>query len=95
MLAVLQPRSPGQRGFGAGPLAALAVAALGLAGFVWAERRSADPLLPFALFRELPFAAGSAAAFFSGAAMFGALVHVPLLVQWGQRDRTRPRRGSP
>ena len=32
----------------------------------------------------MPFAAGSAAAFFSGAAMFGALVHVPLLVQWGR-----------
>ncbi len=51
---------------------------------MWAERRSADPLLPFSLFRDLPFAASSAAAFFSGAAMFGALVHVPLLVQWGR-----------
>ena len=84
MLAVLEPGSPGEGGIGAGRLGALAVAAVGLAGFVWAERRSADPLLPLALFREAPFAAGSAAAFFSGAAMFGALVHVPLLVQWGQ-----------
>ena len=84
MLAVLEPGTPGQGGFGVGPLGALTVAALGLAGFVWAERRSADPLLPFSLFREMPFAAGSAAAFFSGAAMFGALVHVPLLVQWGR-----------
>ena len=84
MLAVLEPGTPGQGGIGAGRLGALAVAALGLAGFVWAERRSADPLLPFSLFRETPFAAGSAAAFFSGAAMFGALVHVPLLVQWGR-----------
>jgi MFS family permease len=81
MLAVLEPGSPGH---GAGQLGALTVAALGLAGFVWAERRSADPLLPFSLFREMPFTAGSAAAFFSGAAMFGALVHVPLLVQWGR-----------
>ena len=33
----------------------------------------------------MPFAAAaSAAAFFSSAAMFGALVHVPLLVQWGR-----------
>ena len=84
MLAVLEPGTPGQGGFGVGRLGALTVAALGLAGFVWAERRSADPLLPFSLFREMPFAAGSAAAFFSGAAMFGALVHVPLLVQWGR-----------
>ncbi len=84
MLAVLEPGSPGHGALGTGQLGALAVAALGLAGFVWAERRSADPLLPFSLFREMPFAAGSAAAFFSGAAMFGALVHVPLLVQWGR-----------
>jgi MFS family permease len=41
-------------------------------------------LLPLGLFREAPFVAGSAASFFAGAAMFGALVHVPLLVQWGQ-----------
>ena len=84
MLAVLEPGSPGHGALGTSQLGALAVAALGLAGFVWAERRSADPLLPFSLFREMPFAAGSAAAFFSGAAMFGALVHVPLLVQWGR-----------
>jgi EmrB/QacA subfamily drug resistance transporter len=83
MLAVLEPAVP-ESGIGARRLIALTVAALGLAGFVWAERRSADPLLPFSLFAEAPFAAGSAAAFFSGAAMFGALVHVPLLVQWGR-----------
>ncbi len=84
MLVVLQPGAPGASGFGPSRFGALAVAVLGLAGFVWAERRSADPLLPFSLFGEMPFTAGSAAAFFSGAAMFGALVHVPLLVQWGR-----------
>ena len=84
MLAVLDPATPGGSVIGARRLVALLVAALGIAGFVWAERRSADPLLPFGLFAEAPFAAGSAAAFFSGVAMFGALVHVPLLVQWGR-----------
>ncbi|HEY7601198.1 MAG TPA: MFS transporter [Methylomirabilota bacterium] len=84
MLAVLEPAPAAGTGLGASRWIALAVAAVGLAGFVWAERRSADPLLPFGLFRDAPFAAGSAAAFFSGAAMFGALVHVPLLVQWGR-----------
>lgn len=83
MLVVLEPRA-GASGLGGGRLGALAVALLGLGGFVWVERRSTDPLLPFSLFAELPFAASSAAAFFSGAAMFGALVHVPLLVQWGR-----------
>jgi MFS family permease len=65
------------------PLGVLAVAVLGLAAFVWAERRSADPLLPWSLFAEPVFTAASVAGFFSSAAMFGALVHVPLLVQWG------------
>ena len=84
MLVVLEPGSPGRGWLGVSRLGALAVAALGLVGFLWAERRSADPLLPLSLFAEAPFAAGCAAAFFSGAAMFGALVHVPLLVQWGR-----------
>ena len=84
MLAVLQPGGPGASGIGAARLVALAVAVVGLTAFVLVERRSADPLLPLTLFREAPFVAGSAAAFFSGAAMFGALVHVPLLVQWGR-----------
>jgi MFS family permease len=81
MLAVLEP---GGAGAARARLGALAVAGLGLALFVRIERRSRDPLLPLGLLGERPFAAGSAAAFFSGAAMFGALVHVPLLVQWGQ-----------
>jgi MFS family permease len=84
MLVVLEPRAGAHAGLGAGRIGALAVAFLGLGGFVWAERRSPDPLLPFSLFADLPFVASSVAAFFSGAAMFGALVHVPLLVQWGR-----------
>ena len=83
MLVVLQPGAPGRSGLAAHRLGALAVAVLGLAAFVWAERRSADPLLPFTLFAEPTFTAASLAGFFSSAAMFGALVHVPLLVQWG------------
>src|SRR5262249_59960276 len=73
MLAVLEPAPSRQTGPDLVRLGALAAAILGLVGFVWAERRSADPLIPFTLFRELPFAAGSVAAFFSGGALFGAL----------------------
>src|SRR5262249_18735365 len=83
MLAVLQPAAAGQRGIGAERLGALTVAVLGLAGFVWAERRSEDPLLPFTLFAGPTFTAASLGGFFSCAAWFGALVHVPLLGQWG------------
>jgi EmrB/QacA subfamily drug resistance transporter len=83
MLVVLQPAGRGPSGVSAERLGALAVAVVGLGGFVWAERRSADPLLPFILFAEPTFTAASLAGFFSCAAMFGALVHVPLLGQWG------------
>jgi MFS family permease len=83
MLAVLQSGARGGSDAGAQRLGALALAVVGLAAFVWAERRSADPLLPSSLLAEPVFAAASVAGFFSSAAMFGALVHVPLLVQWG------------
>jgi MFS family permease len=39
--------------------------------------------VPFRLFGEPSFTAASLAGFFASAAMFGALVHVPLLIQWG------------
>ncbi len=55
-----------------------------LAVFVLIERASPAPLLSPALFRDPPFLIGCIANFFSGAAMFGALIHVPLLVQWGR-----------
>jgi EmrB/QacA subfamily drug resistance transporter len=85
MLALLDPVEAGTGG-GAGlaRLAALVAAGLGLAGFVRLERQARDPLLPPALFRDRAFTTSAVTVFFSGAAMFGALVHVPLLVQWGQ-----------
>jgi EmrB/QacA subfamily drug resistance transporter len=54
-----------------------------LAAFLRVERTAPAPLLAAALFRERPFVAPCVAGFFAGFAMFGALVHVPLLVQWG------------
>jgi MFS family permease len=83
MLFVLESGASGGSRIGALRVGAATVATLGLAAFVWAERRAADPFLPFHLFAEPVFTAASAAGFFSSAAMFGALVHVPLLVQWG------------
>jgi MFS family permease len=63
---------------------AAAIALLGFWLFVRIERRAPEPLLPRALAGEPAFGAACVAGFFSGAAMFGALVHVPLLVQWGR-----------
>ncbi len=80
----LQPGDPGRSGLLApGRVGAALVSLACLAAFVRIERTSPDPLLALTLFRELPFVVGCLAGFFSGAAMFGALVHVPILVQWG------------
>lgn len=59
----------------------LALAALLLAGLVWVERRSANPILPLPLFRERLFAAACAHGVLAGWAMFGSLSFVPLFVQ--------------
>jgi len=81
----LQPGAAGRAGLLApGRLGAALVGLACLAAFVRIERTSPDPLLALTLFRELPFVVGCVAGFFSGAAMFGALVHVPILVQWGR-----------
>lgn len=84
---------PGQAGHAAGAqpallapgrVAAAVVSVAALVVFARLGQRSADPLLPLGLFREAAFAVPCTAGFFAGAAMFGALIHVPLLVQWGQ-----------
>jgi len=41
-------------------------------------------LLALGLFREPVFAVACFAGFFAGAAMFGAIIHVTLLLQWGR-----------
>jgi EmrB/QacA subfamily drug resistance transporter len=69
---------PGPRRVGAAVLGVLCLGA-----FLRVERTAPAPLLAPALFRERSFVAACAAGFFSGFAMFGALVHVPLQVQWG------------
>jgi EmrB/QacA subfamily drug resistance transporter len=82
LLAILAPGAGGDGALGRG-LAGI-VALLALVAFVRVERAASDPLLPLSLFREPVFTAGAVVGFLSSAAMFGALVHVPLLVQWGQ-----------
>jgi EmrB/QacA subfamily drug resistance transporter len=48
-----------------------------IAGFVVAERRAAEPVLPLHLFRLPVFTAASAIGFVVGFAMFGALTYLP------------------
>ncbi len=59
----------------------LAAAAALLALFVWAERRAADPILPFRLFRDRLFTVSIFHGILSGWAVFGSLTYVPLFVQ--------------
>jgi MFS family permease len=53
---------------------------LGTAFVLW-ERRVPEPILPLDLFRGRTFAAATVASFSVGAAMFGAIIYVPLFVQ--------------
>jgi EmrB/QacA subfamily drug resistance transporter len=58
-----------------------AVAALMLGAFVWQERRAAEPILPLELFRGRTFSAATVAVFALGAALFVAIIYVPLFAQ--------------
>ncbi len=61
--------------------ALLALAAVPLAGLVWAERRARDPILPLPLFRDRIFATACSQGILAGWAMFGSLSFVPLFAQ--------------
>ena len=84
LFACLEPGTGAARLLAPGRLAAGLLGLACLALFVLVERNSPAPLLAPELFREPPLVVGCVASFFSGAAMFGALIHVPLLVQWGR-----------
>ena len=60
-------------------LAVIGVA--GLAAFVLAESRAAEPILPLSLFRNSVFRVTSAIGFVIGFALFGALTYLPLFQQ--------------
>ncbi|MFF0725433.1 MFS transporter [Streptomyces sp. NPDC004134] len=59
-------------------------AVVALAGFLAAERRAAEPVLPLRLFRIRNFALMSVLAFLTGFVMFGAVLYLPLYQQAAQ-----------
>ncbi|MEO5621507.1 MAG: MDR family MFS transporter [Cypionkella sp.] len=76
--------SLGGRSFGwADPMALglIALAAIGLAGFVWIELRAEEPILPMSLFKLNVFWVTSVIGFIAGVAMFGAITFAPLYLQ--------------
>ncbi|WNI16478.1 MDR family MFS transporter [Actinacidiphila sp. ITFR-21] len=70
-------------GWGSGTaLACYVVGAIGVAGFLFAERRAGDEaLLPMRLFRNGVFALGSAQSAIIGVGMFGGITLLPLYLQ--------------
>jgi EmrB/QacA subfamily drug resistance transporter len=60
----------------------LAAGALFVA-FIFAERRSTDPVLPLDLFKVRTVSAASAVSFLRGVAFYGAVTFIPLFVQAG------------
>ncbi len=74
-------------------LALFAGAALLTACFVWVERRAADPLVPFQLFRNRVVTVSVLAGFLAGVGMFGAISFVPLFAQ-GALGATATQAGS-
>jgi EmrB/QacA subfamily drug resistance transporter len=61
---------------------AFAVAVPALAGFAWVESRSAEPMLPFRLFRERNFAFANLETFLVYGALYGQLVFSQLFLQF-------------
>jgi len=64
-------------------IASLAAGVLLTIAFVAWERRAREPMLPLALFRSRPFAAGNAAIFLTFASLFGAVFFFAQLLQTG------------
>ena len=64
------------------PWWALAAAVFVLAGFVVVERRLAEPMLPFELFRRRNFAAANAETFLVYAALYGFFVFFTIYLQF-------------
>lgn len=57
------------------------VGAVFLGGFIWAELRAADPLLPLRMFAQNIFTMSVLATFTLSVAMFGAIMYIPVYAQ--------------
>jgi EmrB/QacA subfamily drug resistance transporter len=71
----------------------LAVAAVMLAAFIYAETKAVEPLLPLSLFRNSVISMSSIAVFVLGMGMFGVIMYFPLFMQ-GVLGDTATRSGN-
>ena len=68
--------------WGSAPIFILAIAGgILIIGFIFAERRAAEPVLPLELFRNPVFSLACAIGFIVGFALFGATTYLPLFLQ--------------
>lgn len=59
----------------------IAVSAVAWMGFVFAERRAVEPIIPLHLFRDRDFDLVTIAGLFAGVAVFGAITYTPSYIQ--------------
>ena len=62
-------------------LVLLVLSTLATAGFIVAERRAAEPILPLTLFRNRIFTVSSVIGFIVGVSLFGSVTYIPLYLQ--------------
>lgn len=62
-------------------ISVVAIAIVALAGFLVAEHRAAEPVLPLRLFRNRAFAVTSAVGLIVGFALFGSVTYLPVFLQ--------------
>ncbi|MEO8228422.1 MAG: MDR family MFS transporter [Chloroflexota bacterium] len=60
----------------------LAIAAVGIAAFIWAEFRAKEPIIPPQLFRIRTYTSSMIATFFASFAFFGAIIFLPRWFQF-------------
>jgi EmrB/QacA subfamily drug resistance transporter len=80
-LLLALPRGEGGAGSSPESLLLLALAVALLVGFVFVERRAADPVLPLSLFKLRIISVSSVGNFLFGAILFGVTSYLPLYVQ--------------
>lgn len=62
-------------------LSLFAIAGASVVGFLWAEHKSPEPIIPLSLFKNSIFTTSVIVTFLTAAAMFGAIVYIPLFGQ--------------
>ncbi len=62
-------------------LSLFAVGAVSLVSFLWAEHKAKEPIIPLSLFKNSIFTTSVTITFLTAAAMFGAIIYIPIFAQ--------------